>query len=387
MVQQDLSGDELFSEPEEVKILLVGDPKVGKTSLIYTLVNDEFDPNLPARMANITIPAGISSDNVTLQIVDYSEQDQTLVDLEDSIKEANVICVIYDSSERSTLDRVSTFWIPTVRKYQSKLTAIYKPIILVANKVDLVEEEKAFDRVTAIIQEFVEVEAFIEVSALSQKNVVDLFFAAQKAITYPLAPLFDPQMRVLTKKCQNALINIFKLCDLDGDGLLSDHELNLFQENCFGTPLQKDALDDLKSIIKQSTMNGIIHNSMTQMGFLFLHTLSIDKGRHDFTWQVLRKFNYDNRINQTKADKPQPVGELVDDLHSRSSYSSSLNDERQHLDYDSEEGEVTGSFDHLDISWLREHSYIIKAGLGVTLATLCMIALKYLVRSGTRRLA
>lgn len=384
MVQKDLPKQQQCEDFDEVRILLVGDPNVGKTSLIYSLVNDEFEPNLPARTANVTIPAGVSTENVTLQIVDYSDRDQNHCDLHEAIQNANVLCVVYDSAELTTLDRVSTYWIPTIRKCQSN-TKCYKPIILVANKVDLVEEERSFDTVTSIIQEFVEVEAFIDVSALTQKNVMELFFAAQKAIIYPLAPLFDPHLRVLTTKCRNALINIFKLSDYDGDGLLNDHELNLFQENCFGTPLQRDALDDLKSIIKQSTMDGIINNSMTQMGFLFLHTLSIDKGRHDFTWQVLRKFNYDNNIN-SKSEIIGLTDKLVDDLSLSSSFSSSQSEDTEYSVSNSER-DSSETFEYPDISWLRENPYIVKAGLGLTLATLCMLALKYLVRGSARRLA
>ena len=41
---------------EEVRILLVGDTSVGKTSLILSLVSEEFPIDVPAKAEEITIP-------------------------------------------------------------------------------------------------------------------------------------------------------------------------------------------------------------------------------------------------------------------------------------------------------------------------------------------
>lgn len=384
MVQQEVAQDCGPAGPEEVRILLVGDSGVGKTSLINALVNDEFEPNLPAKMADITVPAEITPENVPLYIVDYSDREQSHDDLKDAINYANVICIVYNANEDNSLDRVASNWIPTVRKYQTEGAGIYKPLILVANKVDLVSEDKPLDKVSSVIQDFVDVEAFIEVSAQTQRNVVELFSTAQKAVLYPLSPLFDPQMRVLTRKCRNALIRIFDLCDIDQDGLLNDHELNMFQENCFGTPLQRDALDDLKLIIKQSTMDGIVNDSITKTGFLFLHALSIEKGRHDFTWQVLRMFNYDSQINLKAKDLKEPSDDLFESYSTKKSFD--IDGVEENLMED------TGSIEHAsenltktDLSWIRLHSKLIKAGLGITVATLLsIVALRLITQNSAR---
>lgn len=381
MVQRELEGIDMGLEgpQDEIRLLLVGDRGTGKTSLIYTLVNDDFDENVPARMASITVPAEVFSEKVPLHIVDYSDREQNYDELIDQIRDANVICVVYTAGDDESLSRVASLWLPTIRKCQSDNA---KPIMLVANKVDLYETSDTLDRVTAIINEFLEIEAFIEVSARTQKNVVELFSSAQKAVLYPLAPLYDPQSRVLTRRCRNALINIFKLCDLDGDGLLSDHELNSFQLDCFGTPLQKDALDDLKSIIKQSTMDGIVDDCLTQTGFLFLHTLSIEKGLHDFTWQVVRKFGYENQI---KAEGEDSRSVEIDDQSEDFSHTARSLPSSQDLSSSEDDTIDTDDLSHLDPSWVTEHSTYIKAGLGLTLVTLAsMLALKYLVTNSAK---
>lgn len=56
----------------DVRILLVGDAGVGKTSLIYSLVSEEYSEEVPAKSEEITIPPDVTPDNVTTQIVDYS---------------------------------------------------------------------------------------------------------------------------------------------------------------------------------------------------------------------------------------------------------------------------------------------------------------------------
>ena len=47
---------------DEVRILLVGDRNVGKTSLILSLVSEEFPIDVPAKAEEITIP-GNDDDN------------------------------------------------------------------------------------------------------------------------------------------------------------------------------------------------------------------------------------------------------------------------------------------------------------------------------------
>ena len=82
-------------------------------------------------------------------------------------------------------------------------------------------------------------------------NVTEVIFFALKAVCYPLAPLYDSREHVrsdcrplsallpaltpplssqaLKPKCVDALRRIFKLCDVNKDGVLDPTELNDFQ--------------------------------------------------------------------------------------------------------------------------------------------------------------
>lgn len=55
-----------------VRILIVGDRGVGKTSLILSLVSEEFPEDVPPKAEEITIPADVTPEMVPTNIVDYS---------------------------------------------------------------------------------------------------------------------------------------------------------------------------------------------------------------------------------------------------------------------------------------------------------------------------
>lgn len=56
----------------QVRILIVGDAHVGKTSLILSLVSEEFPEDVPPKAEEITIPADVTPEQIPTNIVDYS---------------------------------------------------------------------------------------------------------------------------------------------------------------------------------------------------------------------------------------------------------------------------------------------------------------------------
>uniref|UniRef100_A0A8C6WDR7 Miro domain-containing protein n=1 Tax=Nannospalax galili TaxID=1026970 RepID=A0A8C6WDR7_NANGA len=118
----------------DVRILLLGEAQVGKTSLILSLVGEEFPEEVPARAEEITIPADVTPEKVPTHIVDYSAE-QTEEELQEEIHKANVVCVVYDVSEEATIEKIRTKWIPLVNGRTASGPRL--PIILVGNKSDL----------------------------------------------------------------------------------------------------------------------------------------------------------------------------------------------------------------------------------------------------------
>ena len=278
---------------KDVRILLVGDPGVGKTSLIFSLVSEEFSEEVPPKAEEITIPPDVTPEKVTTQIVDFSAQEQSDENLFQEIRKSNVICIVYAVDDDDSIEKISSYWLPLIRDQLGEDHTI--PIVLVGNKVDLVEYS-SLELILPIMNQFSEIETCVECSAKTLKNISELFYYAQKAVLHPTSPLYSSDDRDLTDKCKKALTRIFKLCDEDNDGVLNDSELNRFQKQCFNSPLQSQALEEVKNIVKRNVPDGVFDSGITLSGFLFLHRLFILRGRHETTWTVLRKFGYNDRV-------------------------------------------------------------------------------------------
>ncbi|XP_065749504.1 mitochondrial Rho GTPase 2 isoform X6 [Phocoena phocoena] len=229
----------------DVRILLLGEAQVGKTSLILSLVGEEFPEEVPPRAEEITIPADVTPEKVPTHIVDYSEAEQTVEELQDEIH------------------KIRTKWIPLVNGDTKRGPRV--PIILVGNKSDL-RPGGSMEAVLPIMSQFPEIETCVECSAKNLKNISELFYYAQKAVLHPTAPLYDPEAK---------------------------------QMSCFGHPLAPQALEDVKVVVSKNVAGGVRDDRLTLDGFLFLNMLFIQRGRHETTWTILRRFGYGDSLELT----------------------------------------------------------------------------------------
>ncbi|XP_017855618.1 PREDICTED: mitochondrial Rho GTPase isoform X3 [Drosophila arizonae] len=301
-------GQYTASQRKNVRILLVGDAGVGKTSLILSLVSEEYPEEVPPRAEEITIPANVTPEQVPTNIVDFSSVEQSDEALAAEINKAHVVCIVYAVDDDDSLDRITSHWLPLVRSTCSSSSSTNtdgepdvarKPIVLVGNKIDLIEYS-TIDSVLAIMEDYPEIESCVECSAKTLHNISEMFYYAQKAVLHPTSPLYIMEEQNLTPACKKSLVRIFKICDIDSDNLLNDYELNLFQRRCFNTPLQPQILDEVKSVIQKNVPDGIYNDAVTLQGFLFLHCLFIQRGRNETTWAVLRRFGYNDQLEMCK---------------------------------------------------------------------------------------
>uniref|UniRef100_A0A8C5FCR4 Mitochondrial Rho GTPase n=1 Tax=Gadus morhua TaxID=8049 RepID=A0A8C5FCR4_GADMO len=248
--------------------------KVGKTSLIMSLVSEEFPEVVPYRAEEITIPADVTPERVPTHI-------------------ANVICIVYAVNNKKSIEKVTSHWIPLITDNTDKDNRV--PLILVGNKSDLVEHS-SMETILPIMNQYSDIETCVECSAKNLKNISELFYYAQKAVLHPTGPLYCPERKDMKPLCVKALTRIFKVSDLDNDGILNDNQLNFFQRTCFNAPLAPQALEDVKNVVRKNVSDGVRDNGLTLNGFLFLHTLFIQRGRHETTWTVLRRFGYDDDL-------------------------------------------------------------------------------------------
>lgn len=66
------SREKLPLKPQVVRIEVLGDEKVGKTSLICSLVSRHYSEKVPSVLLNVQIPAEESDENVVISITDTS---------------------------------------------------------------------------------------------------------------------------------------------------------------------------------------------------------------------------------------------------------------------------------------------------------------------------
>ncbi|SAM07603.1 hypothetical protein [Absidia glauca] len=250
----------------DVRILLVGDEGVGKSTIITSLIKESFIPNVQHLVPEVTIPPEVTPENVTMHIVDSSARPENREQLETEIRKAHVICIVYAIDDPNTFNRLPLYWLPYIRSL-----GVNVPSILVGNKIDLrgddVTNQSLEDEVIPIMNEF--------------KASTTLYYIEH----------------VLKPQCVDALNRIFKLCDSDKDNALNDTELNEFQRKCFNAPLQQHELDGVKDVVREHDPAGVNENGLTEVGFSYLHSLFIQKGRLETTWTVLRKFGYGDDLS------------------------------------------------------------------------------------------
>ncbi|WOH11568.1 hypothetical protein DCAR_0831057 [Daucus carota subsp. sativus] len=293
-----------------VRIVVAGDKGTGKSSLIVTAAADTFPANVPPVLPPTTLPADIYPEKVPVTIIDTASSVESRGKLTEELKQADAVVLTYACDKPSTLDRLSTFWLPELRRLE-----INVPVIVVGCKLDLRDEQHSVSLeqvMSPIMQQFREIETCIECSALNHIQIPEVFYYSQKAVLHPTAPLFDQEAQTLKPRCIRALKRIFIICDQDRDGALSDAELNDFQVKCFNAPLQPSEIVGVKRVVQEKLPEGVNDRGLTLTGFLFLHALFIEKGRLETTWTVLRKFGYNNDIKLDADQLPPPIKRAPD---------------------------------------------------------------------------
>jgi Ras family protein T1 len=214
--------------------------------------------------------------------------------LKKEIRQANVICLVY--SDHYSYERVALFWLPHFRSL-----GVNVPVVLCANKSDLATNQDTAQAVEEemlpLLAEFKEIDSCIRTSAKEKYNIIEMLSLCQKAVTQPIAPLWDSREGSLKPLAVAALERIFFLCDKDQDGALSDAEMQALQTKCFDRHLPDDKLASSKQAIARIDPKSVTENGITSLGFLNLMKLYVENGRHGTIWLILRAFHYTDSIS------------------------------------------------------------------------------------------
>ena len=132
-----------MAEPEGIKITLIGNSGVGKTSIINQYIDQTFDEANAA-----TIGANYSEKVITknnkeyeLNIWDTAGQEKFHSVGKHFYKDAYIVCLVYDITSQDSLEQLETIWYPDIKKYGEKYTIL----AVVGNKSDLYEYDNLAD--------------------------------------------------------------------------------------------------------------------------------------------------------------------------------------------------------------------------------------------------
>jgi len=157
------------------KVIVIGDPSVGKTSLLTKFATNQFkEQYLPTVGVNIVKEQVVVEDNgkevlVNLMLWDIAGQPQFYMLHRPYFNGADGIMLVFDITRSSTFSNVNN-WFSTSVKFG--LSGV--PRILVGNKIDLKDERKIIQPMATHLSEKLNAD-YYETSAKEGANVKMIF--------------------------------------------------------------------------------------------------------------------------------------------------------------------------------------------------------------------
>jgi GTPase SAR1 family protein len=351
---------------------------VGKSSLISTFISRHFSERIPTLLTRVHLPPDHRLSDCTTTIVDTQDGDLTLQNAlslsssennkNNNIKEiaaygtepasnesplssstsssssldekppsaesllastvfrnVDAMVLVYDLTRDETFHRLEDHWLPLIERcYIGNI-----PVVIAGNKMDLLEQRqqqvpnqsasaaRSRQRIISLLQRFKFVRQSLKCSAKNLLHVDDVFNEAKIAVLYPISPLYDLVTGRLTTACSRAFTRIFRIFDVDRDGLLSDDDLKIFQHKIWGVTLSESDVSEWRkalalhdSIIHrrdetagsvesdfQSEDDFVYNDKITLRGFLTIIDIFISQNRLEVPWTVLWTLGYDDDLN------------------------------------------------------------------------------------------
>jgi small GTP-binding protein len=168
-----------------IKVTLIGESTVGKSSIMIRFIENKFDNTLASIGTQFgTKTIEIDNEKITFHVWDTAGQEKFRALTKQYYIDAQVIILVYDITNKKSFDEIKNYWYNETKDNVEEENVIF---CLVGNKNDLYEEEKVSEKEA---QEFADsINAiFKSTSALSNTGIPNLFENIGKKI---LNPNFD----------------------------------------------------------------------------------------------------------------------------------------------------------------------------------------------------
>ena len=127
-------------EEEDIKVILVGEPGTGKTSLINVAIGKMFTDNSPSTLISTFVQKKFTKNNkeYILNIWDTAGQEKFRAMTKIFIKNSKIVILVYSINSKETYDGLKEYWFNIITEALGD-----EPIIaMVGNKSDLFLEEQ-----------------------------------------------------------------------------------------------------------------------------------------------------------------------------------------------------------------------------------------------------
>ena len=169
-----------------IKICLLGEANVGKTSLVYRFIENKFRENYKSTLGVNLLKKDLifkEYGEVTAQIWDLGGQESFRSLRKLYLEGANGALLIYDCTQKTSFEKLHD-WIQDFRNARGD-----EPVLLIGNKIDLLKEVgESIDRKEA--RRFAENEGgvYIETSEKTGENVDEAFTELTRSIINSRTP-------------------------------------------------------------------------------------------------------------------------------------------------------------------------------------------------------
>ena len=167
------------------KLVLFGNPAVGKTSIIDRYVNNKFEQEYLSTLGYNVFEKTIeiNEDSVSFMIFDIGGQ-ETFQNLRKVYAaEAKVALLVYDITDRFSFDNIKN-WHKDLMDFTEKAS-----FILIGNKVDLQNERRVQRQEGEVLAKELGAGGFFETSAKNNEGIDDAFQTLARKILYRIAYL------------------------------------------------------------------------------------------------------------------------------------------------------------------------------------------------------
>ena len=166
-----------------LKLAILGDPAVGKTSLINKYITDSFkenySPTLGVNIVSKYIKIEEINSRIRLLLWDIAGQAKYELTRQNFFQGCVGALLVYDITRYSSFDQIKIKWLEDFKKF-SRPDGVY---LLIGNKSDLKDSIKVSYEEGKLLSQEINATEFIETSAKSGDNVEEAF---KKLVLYIL---------------------------------------------------------------------------------------------------------------------------------------------------------------------------------------------------------